>query len=148
MDAARTTEAVDAFGRLLRAARTLLARVEPRLAAAGLTITQFSVLAVILRDGPFNQRELSRKVVTSPGNMTDLIDKLETRGLVRRLRQHADRRAVQVELTPSGHAMIAPLAAQHANDVTNAMSGLTQPELQQLCAILAKLVRDASDVVA
>lgn len=148
MDAARTTEAVDAFGRLLRAARTLLAHVEPRLTAAGLTVTQFSVLAVILRDGPFNQRELSRKVVTSPGNMTDLIDKLETRGLVRRLRQHADRRAVQVELTPAGHAMIAPLAAQHANDVTNAMSGLTQPELQQLCAILAKLVRDASDVVA
>ena len=63
--------------KLLRAGRAVLARVEPRLAAAGLTPTQFGVLEAILHKGPLGQRELGRKVLTSAGNMTDLIDKLE-----------------------------------------------------------------------
>ena len=88
--------------KLLRAGRAVLARVEPRLAAAGLTPTQFGVLEAILHKGPLSQRELSRKVLTSAGNMTDLIDKLESRGLVRAHARSQDRRAVRVELTPAG----------------------------------------------
>ena len=61
--------------------------VEPRLAASGLTLTQFGVLEAILHKGPLSQRELSQKVLTSAGNMTDLVDKLEARGLVQRARQ-------------------------------------------------------------
>ena len=87
----------------------MLARVEPRLAASGLTPTQFGVLEAILHKGPLSQRELGRKVLTSAGNMTDLIDKLEGRGLVRRVRQKPDRRAVRVELTPDGRTLIEPL---------------------------------------
>ena len=49
---------------------------------AGLTPTQFGVLEALLHKGPLSQRELGQKVLTSAGNMTDLIDKLETRGLV------------------------------------------------------------------
>ena len=64
----------------------MLARVEPRLAAAGLTPTQLGVLEAILHKGPLTQRELGRKVLTSAGNMTDVVDKLEARGLVRRTR--------------------------------------------------------------
>ena len=88
--------------KLLRAGRAVLARVEPRLAAAGLTPTQLGVLEAILHKGPLSQRELGRKVLTSAGNMTDLVDKLEARGLVHRARQQSDRRLVQVELTPAG----------------------------------------------
>ena len=75
----------------------MLARVEPRLAAAGLTATQFGVLEAMLHKGALSQRELGRKVLTSAGNMTDLVDKLEARGLVQRTRQKRDSRAVQVE---------------------------------------------------
>ena len=72
--------------KLLRAGKAVLARVEPRLAAAGLTPTQLGVLEAILHKGPLTQRELGRKVLTSAGNMTDVVDKLEARGLVRRAR--------------------------------------------------------------
>ena len=108
-------QALDAYVKLLRAGRAVLARVEPRLAAAGLTPTQFGVMEAILHKGPLGQRELSRKVLTSAGNMTDLVDKLEARGLVRRARQKSDRRAVRVELTPVGRDLIEPLFARHAD---------------------------------
>jgi len=133
------SEALDAYVKLLRANRAVLARVEPRLVASGLTTTQFGVLEAILHKGPLSQRDLSLKVLTSPGNMTDLIDKLEARGLVRRVRQKADRRAVRVELTAAGAALIEPLFAAHAGDIDAAMAGLDGDELRQLGTLLRKL---------
>src|SRR5271156_4137771 len=91
--------ALQAYVKLLRASKAVLARIEPLLAAYGLTPTQLGVLEVILHLGPLSQRELGRKVLTSAGNMTDVIDKLEARGLVARVRGVADRRQVRVELT-------------------------------------------------
>ena len=136
---ARTAAALDAYIKLLRAGRSVLARVEPRLAAAGLTPTQFGVLEAILHKGPLSQRELSRKVLTSAGNMTDLVDKLESRGLVRRARQKSDRRAVHVELTPAGSDLIGPLFARHAGDIAAAMAALSGDELRQLSGLLRRL---------
>jgi MarR family 2-MHQ and catechol resistance regulon transcriptional repressor len=135
----RVVEALGAYVKLLRAGRAVLARVEPRLAAAGLTPTQFGVLEAILHKGALGQRELGRKVLTSAGNMTDLVDKLEARGLVRRVRQKLDRRAVLVELTAEGQALIEPLFAAHAGDIAAAMAGLNREELHQLAGLLRKL---------
>ncbi len=141
---ARTVAALDAYVKLLRAGRAVLARVEPRLAAAGFTPTQFGVLEAILHKGPLSQRELSRKVLTSAGNMTDLIDKLEARGLVSRTRQTSDRRAVRVELTAAGRDLIEPLFARHAADIAAAMAGLNEAELRQLSDLLRRLGRCAA----
>ena len=140
------SDALDAYVKLLRASRAVLARVEPRLVEAGLTTTQFGVLEAILHKGPLNQRDLSQKVLTSPGNMTDLIDKLEARGLVRRVRQKADRRAVRVELTAGGRALIEPLFAAHEGDIDAAMRGLDRAELRTLGELLRKLGLAAAGV--
>ena len=139
VDDPRTLAALDAYVKLLRAGRAVVGRVEPRLAAAGLTVTQFGVLEAILHKGPLSQRELSRAVLTSAGNMTDLIDKLEARALVHRARQKGDRRAFQVELTPGGRDLIGPLFRLHAADIAGAMNGLTNDELGQLSLLLRRL---------
>src|SRR5690349_16094026 len=139
VDDPRVREALDAYVKLLRAGRAVLARVEPRLTAAGLTPTQFGVLEAILHKGPLSQRDLSRKVLTSPGNMTDLVDKLEALGLLHRVRQKTDRRAVQVELTPAGRKLIEPLFARHALDIAGVMAALNADELRQLARLLRRL---------
>jgi len=139
VDDVRVVEALGAYVKLLRTGRAVLARVEPRLAAAGLTPTQFGVLEAILHKGPLGHRELGRKVLTSPGNMTDLIDKLEARGLVQRTRHQQDRRAVLVELTAAGRALVEPLFTEHAADIAAAMAGLSSQELRQLAGLLRKL---------
>ncbi len=132
-------EALRAYVKLLRAAKAVVVRLEPGLARAGLTSTQLGVLEAILHKGPLTQRELGRKVLTSAGNMTDVIDKLEHRGLVSRNRQPGDRRAVRVELTDEGRRSIEALFPRHANRIAASMGGLSTAELRELSVLLRKL---------
>jgi MarR family 2-MHQ and catechol resistance regulon transcriptional repressor len=132
-------DAVRTYVKLLRATRAVVGRVEPRLAEAGLTMTQLGVLEVILHQGPTTQRDLGRKVLTSAGNLTDVVDKLAHRGLVRRVREAADRRSVRVELTPPGRTLIETVFPEHATDISRAMVALDAAELHQLATLLRKL---------
>src|SRR4051812_21801181 len=129
--------AVRAYVKLNRATRAVLGAVEKRVALAGLTLTQLGVLEAVLHKGPMTQRELGRKVLTSAGNMTDLCDKLITRGLVRRDRR--DGRSVWVDLTPEGRTLIENLFPSHASDIHAAFAGLTPAELAELDRLLRKL---------
>jgi MarR family 2-MHQ and catechol resistance regulon transcriptional repressor len=137
-------ESLRMYVKLLRATKAVLARLDRRLSAEALTLTQLGVLEGILHKGPLTQRELGRKVLTSAGNMTDVIDKLELRGLVRRTRIPGDRRSVRVELTQTGKALIEGLFPRHARDIADAMGGLSRDELRQLSTLLRKLGRAAA----
>lgn len=132
-------QAVRAYVKLIRASRAVLARVEPAMAACGLTPTQFGVLEALLHKGAMTHRELGRKVLTSAGNMTDVVDKLERRELVRRERDPHDRRAVRVELTESGQALIQELFPRHAIDIARAMAGLPTADVVRLGDMLRAL---------
>lgn len=134
-----TEAAVRAYVKLLRASRAVVAQVEPLLASQGLTMTQLGVLEAILHKGALTHRELGRKVLTSAGNMTDVVDKLEARGLVRRVRDASDRRLVRVELTEAGGALIRALFPRHAADIAHAMSGLPPDKLNLLGDLLRRL---------
>jgi MarR family transcriptional regulator, 2-MHQ and catechol-resistance regulon repressor len=134
-----TVAAVGAYVKLLRASRAVVGVVEPLLAVHGLTTTQLGVLEALLHKGPLGQRELGRKVLTSAANMTDVLDKLQARGLIARCRGSVDRRAVTVGLTGEGRALIEDLFPRHAADIARAMAGLSRPELERLAALLRKL---------
>jgi MarR family 2-MHQ and catechol resistance regulon transcriptional repressor len=125
--------------KLARAGRAVAAQTEPRLTAAGLTHTQLGVLEAILHLGPLTQRVLGKKVLTSPANLTDLIDKLARRGLVVRCRVAADRRNVEVDLTPAGRDFIGDLFPHHAQDIAGAMAGLTDAEIATLDTLLRRV---------
>ncbi len=140
--------AVRAYVKLMRARASVVARVEKRLASQGLTLTQLGVLEVILHKGPRSHRELGRKVLTSPGNLTDVVDKLSARGLVLRVRDEADRRLVRVALTQAGRALIETVFPAHATDIAAAMGGLDRTELGELDRLLRKLGRIAQGGVA
>jgi MarR family 2-MHQ and catechol resistance regulon transcriptional repressor len=137
--APETAESLRAYVKLFRASRAVLARVEANLAELSLTLNQLGVLEAILHKGPLSHRELGRKVLTSAGNMTDVVDKLEQRGLVRRVRHTGDRRSVKVELTDEGNAMIEALFPIHATRIHAAMSGLNDAQLRQLGDLLRSL---------
>lgn len=139
IDDPRLKDALSAYVKLLRSSKAVLGRIEKRLAQDGLTATQIGVLEGILHLGPLTQRELGRKVLTSAGNMTDVIDKLAARGLVTRARAPQDRRSVIVDLTPAGRELIEKTFPQHAQDIAAAMAGLDQAELATLEILLRKL---------
>ncbi len=136
--------AVHAYVKLIRASRAVFARLEPLLAKTGLTATQFGVLEALLHKGAMTQRELGRKVLTSAGNMTDVLDKLEARALLRRVRSTEDRRSVRVELTPAGRSLIETLFPEHARDIAAAMGALPPEDLAVLGDLLRRLGRGAA----
>ncbi len=139
VDDTATVAAVRAYVKLMRAQRGVVARLEPALAACALTLTQLGVLEAVLHLGPLTHRELGRKLLTSPGNLTDVVDKLEKRGLVTRVRAEQDRRQVRVELTQAGRDLIEDIFPRHAADIAHAMAGLTPAELETLGHLLRKL---------
>jgi len=139
VDDPATIAAVRAYVKLMRAHRGVVARLEPSLAACALTLTQLGVLEAVLHLGPLTHRELGRKLLTSPGNLSDVVDKLERRGLVCRVRAQQDRRVVRVELTDPGRALIQDVFPRHAADIALAMGGLDAGELAALDRLLRKL---------
>ena len=71
-------------------------------AALGLTAAQAKVLLALQPNEAVSQRALADHLGYDPSNLTGLIDKLETRGAVRRRPDDRDRRVKTLLLTPSG----------------------------------------------
>ncbi len=139
VDDPKTVAAVRAYVKLMRASRGVTASVEPTLARHCLTSTQLGVLEAVLHKGPMSHRDLGRKVLTSAANITDVVDKLEIRGLVERVRHGSDRRQVLVQLTPCGRRVIEGAFPSHAAAIAGAMASLDDAELAQLDRLLRKL---------
>src|SRR2546428_1161756 len=88
---------------LVQAAHRVEARLEEALAGVGLSIAKFETLSILVsQDRPIRLSELASKFVCVRSNVTQLVDRLEKEGLVKRADNPADRRAVCAEETELG----------------------------------------------
>jgi MarR family 2-MHQ and catechol resistance regulon transcriptional repressor len=132
-------ESLDSFIKLMRAAESVAARVHQQLPAYNLTISQFGVLEALYHLGPMSQRQLAQKILKSSGNMTMVIDNLEKRKLVLRVRDVQDRRSFSIQLTPEGERLIATIFPDQAQKITEAFAVLDHHEKQELARLCKKL---------
>lgn len=87
----------------LRAAHALEDRLERALGLAGLSMAKYGALSVLTDAGePQTLSELAARLSCVRSNMTQLVDRLEADGLVRRLADPSDRRIVRVAMTKLG----------------------------------------------
>jgi len=85
------------------AGRTQFARLEEALKAVGLSAAKYKVLSQIAKSKePVPLRLLAEEQQCVASNVTTLVDRLETDGLVRRVDDPADRRSKRAELTELG----------------------------------------------
>jgi len=138
--------ALGTYVKLVRASQTLLAAVARRVAAAGLTQSQFGVLETLYHLGPMSQRALGRKLLISGGNVTMVVGNLERRGLIARRRRAEDARVMDVSLTPKGRRLVARLFPQVARLVVAKMAALGGREQAQLGRLARKLGRAAAEL--
>jgi len=135
----REVRALNAYIALMRAAESLTARLQGRLAEASLTTGQFGALEALHHLGPMRPNELARKLLRSPGNMTTVLDNLGRRGLAVRRREKGDRRCLTVHLTDAGRRLIERIFPGHVADMVREFGVLTggeQEELRRLCRAL------------
>jgi DNA-binding MarR family transcriptional regulator len=92
--------------------------------------------------------ELAAELLLSPAGITGRLDALEQAGLVRRIRGTADRRRVDVELTPAGHEKW--MAGMRFQDVVERqiVGALDAGERDQVNALLKKMLLRAEQIAA
>ena len=97
--------AVDA---VLTASRTLIAVATSSLGAAAedTTIAQYRALVVLSSRGSQRMTDLAGALDVTPSTAGRMCDRLLRKGLIRRHRARADRRAVQVSITPAGRQVV------------------------------------------
>ena len=83
---------------------------KPLLAGLGLTYPQYLALLVLWEDDGLSVGELGERLFLDSGTLTPLLKRLESAGLVSRLRAVDDERRVRVTLTPAGRALKARAA--------------------------------------
>lgn len=90
---------------LLQAAHALEDKLESTLNGVGLSTPKFSVLSELVSAGtPLSLSDLADKLSCVRSNMTQLVDRLEGDGLVKRVDDPADRRGVKAAITDEGRA--------------------------------------------
>ncbi len=134
--------ALSAFINLMRASDSVVSMLfnHPGL-KHGLSPSQFGTLETLWHLGPMCQRELSRKLLKSSGNVTLVVDNLEKRGLVERRPHPSDRRMTTLHLTAKGEALIKGLFPRHARATAELMGVLTTGEQETLRRLCRKLGR-------
>jgi MarR family 2-MHQ and catechol resistance regulon transcriptional repressor len=135
----KEVQALSTYVKLMRAAEAVSGRITRHLADSGLTISQFGVLEALHHLGPLCQRDIGKKILKSSGNITVVIDNLEKRGLVARVRGAEDRRFFSVQLTEEGEKLIAAIFPPHAEGIVREMGVLDEEEQLELGRICKKL---------
>jgi DNA-binding MarR family transcriptional regulator len=104
----------------------------------GLSLAQFDVIAHIGAAEGVSQQELADALLVSKGNVCQLLDRLEARGLVRR---HQEGRTNRLFLTEAGHELHARVLPAHEAAIAEQFAALSSLEQAQLHQLLRKLDR-------
>jgi DNA-binding MarR family transcriptional regulator len=137
------TSPLAVLSRVTRLSKYAAAGFKAALAPFGLEPWSFDVLAALRRRGePYtlSPTELRRAVILTSGAMTNRIDRLEGRGLVRRVADPNDRRGVQVHLTRAGLALIDEAVAARLRCADAFVSRLSAEQRDQLAHLLRILL--------
>jgi len=110
------------------------------LAPLDLSLAQASVLFILDRaNGPLPLSRLARALVQEAQSMTSLIDRLEARGLVRRIPNRRDRRIIHVALTPEGQQLLCRALPAMGQGSARAFAALTPDELRTFACLANRL---------
>lgn len=118
-------------------------RMEETLTEYGLSHNEWGLLRQLAMAGPPHRSspgQLAQRDGLSSGAMTNRLDRLEEAGLVRRLPDPDDRRALQVELTAKGHKLWAESISAQASKEAALAAALDQRELAHLNKLLRKVL--------
>lgn len=125
---------------LLHTASTAEAHVESKLERVGLSIAKLAALMALVEAGesmPLGQ--LAERLACVKSNITQLVDRLESDGLVVRKPDPNDRRSRLAALTTAGRKAAQEGAKIQQDTERELFGGLTRDEAHHLAALMAKV---------
>ncbi|HTR27182.1 MAG TPA: MarR family transcriptional regulator [Terriglobales bacterium] len=137
----------EAYLSLLRTADALQASVEAKLNEFGLTGTQYNALRILRGAGPEGLpcSEIGERMITRDPDVTRLLNRLETRGFVTRMRGKNDRRVIYGKITTAGLKLLRQMDEPIENHGKEILKHVSQEKLQELIGLLELIrARDAA----
>jgi DNA-binding MarR family transcriptional regulator len=114
-------------------------------AAIGVTSAQFIVMArLAVSERKKSASDLCREMSYDAGAMTRMIDRLESKGLVRRARCPQDRRLVYLEMTEEGRAVYPRLREISMAIQNRFLRGFSRTDARQLESLLERMLENAA----
>lgn len=137
----------DAFQQVNRQIRRGLARSEAargesekaESSHSGVAPGQERVLQLLLRHGGSSQKDLASRLRIRPASLSEVLSRLEEKGLVIKEQDPADRRRNSYSLTAVGQGIAEQLKDQRRNQGATVFEVLSSEEKAQLAQILTKL---------
>ncbi len=120
-------------------ARQLREASHESLAPWDVTPAQLRALRVLQHHGTLRLSELSDHLHIAARSATEVVDALESRGLVRRRSDPGDRRATLVELTEQGASVLDAIRAARGTEAERVFGRLSRTDRAHLARILRKL---------
>jgi DNA-binding MarR family transcriptional regulator len=108
-----------------------------RLVRQGISMTQLHVMNMLERHGEMAMSRLAEMLDVSLSNATGLIDRIEERGFVERIRVPSDRRIVLVRITDRGRAVMEEVEALREATLERVLDRLDETQLKRVAAALA-----------
>jgi DNA-binding MarR family transcriptional regulator len=124
--------------RLLRATHVVEAELRGRLKREfATTLPRFDVMAALYRErGGMLMSDLSRYLLVSNGNVTGIVDRLVTDGLIVRAQREGDRRTSIVKLTDAGMRLFERMAQAHEGWIAELLGGVEEEDARRLSGML------------
>ena len=127
---------------------TVAEEIEREMGPNGLTNAQWIPLFKLYVGSASTVAELARECNLDAGAMTRLLDRLETKNLLKRVRSSEDRRVVNLELTAEGRAAARQIPAVLCRVQNAHMQGFTHAEWQTLTSLLRRILDNALAIQA
>jgi DNA-binding MarR family transcriptional regulator len=115
----------------------------------GTTLPRFDLMAQLDREPEgLSMGELSARLMVTGGNVTGIVDQLESEDLVQRAAHPSDRRAWQVRLTAAGRRQFRRMAAVHEGWIVELFDGWSPAQKTQVHTLLATLKQHLAGIDA
>lgn len=99
---------------------------------------QGKILKILARNGEMSQKDLQDILEIQSGSISEILAKLEEKGMITRTKSEEDKRKVMISITDAGREKAANCGCK--NRAERLYSGLTEDEKEQLKTLLNKLV--------
>ncbi len=122
-----------------RASRGFARVADAELRSLGFATSQFPVLGALREGLALSQAELARLAQVEQPSMAQLLNRMERDGLVQRLPDPDDKRSRLISLTAIGIQRLPKAKALMDASTTDALTGFTRQEFEQLVSLLSRL---------
>jgi DNA-binding MarR family transcriptional regulator len=131
---------------IMRAHQILIAELDAMLRPYGITFSRYEALVLLMfsRNGSLPLSKIGERLQVHATSVTNVIDRLESAGLVRREPNPRDGRGTLAVITADGRA-VATKATADLNAARFGMDALDGAELEQVFVVLRRLREDAGD---